>query len=268
MNKKIKVSNLVLALSIVALPFASIANAGDVNACGKPMNTAMKIQKTLDYQDIINVTSTHEYYHGALMHQAELENSWSKREDVSWTNNTDKYNNRKSLWAFYVQNLKNVPKKGALWWHELSTPYIEIAGDGKTAKAIFMSTGSVSGEMEPGKASSQWTQEKYAMDLIKEDGKWKIWHLRTYVDYYTDTNKTWTDLKSNIAAIDTTELAKQVNPDGTFKAGIEKEAGSTFYGVKPDEKKVFYPGYTTERDAQYNPAIPAPYCTFSEVEPY
>jgi len=248
-----------LGLGAFAATTAS-ANAAEM-ACGKPMTTDQKVQKTLDIAEIINVTSAHEYWHGALLHKEEIENAWSKREDISWTNNTDRYNNRQSFWKFYVDNLKEFPHRGALWYHMLTTPYIEVAGDGKTAKAIFMSFGNVSGEMQPGQAMSQWTQEKYGMDLIKEDGHWKIWHLRTYVDFYTETGKTWTDVKNNIAAADTKALESK-------GAGVKEEAGSTFYNVVPDEKKVFYPGYTTDRMPQYLPEIPKPYCTFSEVVPY
>jgi hypothetical protein len=252
-------------LSTMLLPAA--AQAGDIDACGKPITTEKQIQRLSDIAEISNVASSHEYYHGALMHKEEIENSWSKREDVTWTNGTDKYANRTSFWKFYVDNLKTFPHKGALWYHMLTTPYIEVSADGQTAKGIFMSFGNVSGEIHPGQPMSQWTEEKYGMDFIKEDGHWKIWHLRTYVEFYVDVNKLWTDSRNNLAAVDTLALQGR-NPDGSLKAGVQEEAGSTFYNVKPDEKKVFYPGYTTSRDPQYNPMVPKPYCTFSQVEAY
>lgn len=250
----------------LALSVSSTASAADT-ACGKIMTEKQKTQRLLDLAEINNVASAHEYLHGALMHKEEIEQAWSARDDVTWTNNTDKYANRNSLMAFYVENLKNFPHKGALWWHMLTTPYIEVSGDGKTAKGIFMSFGNVSGKMGPGPAMAQWTQEKYGIDFIKENGRWKIWHLRTYVEFYTSTDKSWTNSADNLAAVDTLKLQGR-NPDGSLKAGVQEEAGSTFYGVKPDEQKVFYPGYTVDRDPQYNPTIPQPYCTFSEVEPY
>ncbi len=264
--KQCKAISTGLATAALTVALSAQARAADV-ACGKPMTLAQKTQRMLDIAEISNVASSHEYYHGATMHQAEIENIWSRREDITWTNNTDKYANRKSFWAFYVENLKNFPKTGALWYHMLTTPVIEVAGDGKTAKAIFMSFGNVSGAMQPGQAMSQWTEEKYGMDFIKEDGHWKIWHLRTYVEFYVETDKSWTDPKANIAAADTIALAAR-DAEGKLMAGVQREAGSTFDKVHPDEKRVFYPGYTTDRQPQYNPAIPKPYCTFAEVEAY
>lgn len=63
--------------------------------------------------------------------------------------------------------------------HPVSTPNIIVAGDGKTAKATFISFGYERGG---------WCYGKYANDYIKIDGKWYIWHekwLRGYsCNYY------------------------------------------------------------------------------------
>lgn len=265
MKRKCKLSRELAVITLGAV-LSTSAMASNM-ACGKPGTLELKTQRLLDIAEIMNVASAHEYYHGATMHKEEIENIWSKRDDITWTNGTDKYASRKSFWTFYVDNLKNFPIKGALWYHMLTTPIVEVAGDGQTAKAIFMSFGNVTGAMQPGQATSQWTQEKYGMDFIKEDGRWKIWHLRTYVDFYVDINKSWADPKANIAAADTLSLQAR-NTDGSLKAGVEREAGASFENVKPDEKKLFYPAYTTDRMPQYNPQIPKPYCTFSEVEAY
>lgn len=277
------------AVGVLGVVMAAGAGAADL-ACGKPMTEAQKTQRLLDIAEIANVASSHEYYHSAWMHKEEVENSWSKREDVSWTNNVDRYSNRKSFWAFYVENLKSFPTKGTLAYHMLTTPIIEVAGDGQTAKAIFMSFGNVAGPgMGGGPAQAQWTEEKYGMDFIKENGRWKIWHLRTYVEYYANVGGSFANAKDNQAALETIALkeGKTVDmsgpppappgadgkgaPAGGANQGatVQREAtGATFAMAKPDEKKLFYPGYTTDRDPQYNPQIPQPYCRFSEVTAY
>ena len=66
------------------------------------------------------------------------------------------------------------------------TPVIEVAGDGKTAKGIWYSIGigvrpNVNSDGTYTKSTS-WMWEKYAVDFIKEDGKWKIWHLINMMD--------------------------------------------------------------------------------------
>jgi hypothetical protein len=46
-----------------------------------------------------------------------------------------------------------------------------------------------------GKASAKWAWCKYGADFMKEDGKWKIWHLHVYGIFMTSYNKPWTEVK-------------------------------------------------------------------------
>jgi hypothetical protein len=188
--------------------------AEDTNACGKKMTAEMKAQKALDILEIQNMASMHEYYHSALMHEDELNNVWSKRDDISWKNNSDYYANRKAVYNFYGEGVKKMDKTAALWYHMLATPVIVVAGDGQTAQAVWQSFGNVSGTN-----MAQWTEEKYSMDFIKEDGKWKIWHLRTYVEFYTnvDSEKLW--VTQNQAAPAGAKNASQMGGGGAPPSG-------------------------------------------------
>jgi len=261
--------SVVMAMTILATAgLGGVAHA-DTDTCGKSMTLAEKVQQTLDVQEIRNVADMHEYYHNALMHQAELDNIWAhSRSDVTWTNNTDKYIGWKSLDKFYVDGLKQMTAAGALWYHMLTTPVIVVAGDGKTAKGIFMSFGNVSGKMGPnGKPAAQWTEEKYGIDFIKENGHWKIWHLRTYVEFYSSTDGTWLNPKDNIASgVGTPPMPTP--KDTKLSAGVKAEPGVSFKMAQPDEKGNFYQGYTPDRIPAYAPEIPKAYCTFSQVKPF
>lgn len=73
----------------------------------------------------------------------------------------------------------------------VSTPLIEIAGDGKTAKGIWQSTGSYADITASGPVSF-WTWGFYTVDFIKENGFWKIWHLSYVNDVDTMCGQTWT----------------------------------------------------------------------------
>lgn len=237
------------------LPLSTSAKA---IACGKPMTEAQKVQRLLDIHEIKNVASLHEYYHTALMHAEELRDIWSKRDDITWTNNTDKYIGQASMKRFYVDGLPK-DRAGAMWYHMLTTPVIEVAGDGRTAKGIWMSFGSVSGAMFNQPPGAQWTQEKYGMDFIKEDGHWKIWRLRTYVDFYTSIDKNWLDPKQNLAA------PQEQAATGT---GVRAEPGVSFDDMKPDERGNYYEGYHLKRQPALEPKLPVPYCTFKDTFPY
>ena len=90
-----------------------------------------------------------------------------------------------------MQKVEN--KKGRLIVHALASPVIEVAKDGKTAKAVWMSPGLETYSIE-GKYEARWAWVKYACDFIKEDEHWKIWHFYLYTpiimcSYY----KSWVD---------------------------------------------------------------------------
>ena len=228
----------------------------------KELSFNEKVQYTMDHQQVQNVASMHEYYHSALMHKEEYENIWSKkRDDITWTNNSGKFPNRKTFYKFYVEDLlagkkmwlealhklrpdiEIKPKNyaaGLIWVHTLTTPVIQIAGDGKTAKGIWMSWGFVTNPTPDGWGSN-WAYEKYGMDFVKEDGEWKIWHLHTFVDFYCPVNKLWTDPASKHE-----EPPKDPN--------IE-------YGE-------YYIGYGASTVPKMEPKPPVPYYTFSETFSY
>jgi hypothetical protein len=271
--------------AFAAVQIAQVAE--ETNACGKKMTAEMKAQKALDILEIQNMASMHEYYHSALMHEAELDNVWSKRDDIAWKNNSDYYANRKAVYSFYGEGVKKMDKTAALWYHMLATPVIVVSGDGQTAKAVWQSFGNVSGTN-----MAQWTQEKYSMDLIKENGIWKIWHLRTYVEFYTnvDSPKLWTT--QNLSAPAGAKNASQMGggappsgdkagagaPPGGDKAGktpsvtIKEEAGG---GIKfdevlarPTENGNYYEGYSEKYMPIFKPVPPSPYCTWTDTKGY
>ena len=53
----------------------------------------------------------------------------------------------------------------------LTTPVIEIAGDGETARAVWIS---------PGLEGTEPAWMKFGCDFKKQEGEWKIWHLHVY----------------------------------------------------------------------------------------
>lgn len=83
---------------------------------------------------------------------------------------------------------------GRLYLHDLVTPLIEVAGDGKTAKAIFGTMGCETGVDELFKPMSLWSFDRYRIDFAKEDGVWKIWHMDFHPTFLTPYDgKGWTD---------------------------------------------------------------------------
>jgi len=76
-------------------------------------------------------------------------------------------------------------RKGVLFTHPLATPVIEVAGDGKTAKGVWMSPGYEGGVKDIGGC---FVYTKYGVDFAKENGKWKVWHYHVYRVFMTPWN--------------------------------------------------------------------------------
>jgi hypothetical protein len=55
--------------------------------------------------------------------------------------------------------------------HTLTTPIIEVAGDGKTAKGMWYSPGQVTEVGQDGKPMAMWMWEKYGADFER---RWQV----------------------------------------------------------------------------------------------
>ena len=60
---------------------------------------------------------------------------------------------------------------GQMFLHPLTTQYIEVAGDGQTAKGVWMSPGFIAGNMgENHTPMGIWAWGAVGVDFVKEDG--------------------------------------------------------------------------------------------------
>lgn len=75
----------------------------------------------------------------------------------------------------------------------LATPMIEIAKDGKTARGAWIAPGAEAfvEANGSGKGHALWNFVRFAVDFIKEEQGWKIWHLRMFQEVRCDFDKGW-----------------------------------------------------------------------------
>ncbi|MGC3980437.1 MAG: nuclear transport factor 2 family protein [Steroidobacteraceae bacterium] len=125
--------------------------------------------------------------------------------------------------------------------HSLESPIIEVAEDGQTAKGFWQTSGPAL-EVARGKPAATIAWENYAVDFIKEDGQWKIWHLHNITLYYYDLDKPFSD---QVAAT----LAPAQGPGG------QAAPASSYKAWTPT---------TPPNQIQ----LPQPYKTFSETFSY
>jgi hypothetical protein len=131
---------------------------------------------------------------------------------------------------------------GAMFSHHLTTPIIQVAGDCKTTKATWFSPGH---ETKPrdGKLTALWCWGKYAIDFVKEDGAWKIWHFKWFRTFITPYDVSWVDRPME------PEMAR-FSPDGDF-------------GYKPTS---YHRPYFPDQVQESIPPAPRPYDAWTEAE--
>ena len=269
---KIKVRYLTVffsALAIASIIFWGCSEQPAVNetldSSGRP--TISDAERALAMLEVQNAFSKHAFYHINGNHCEEMDDIWVKEggaydETAHWgeqegitvikraycIDNIE--TKKKALTAISkVSDVKDVPENlGA--GHEFSlhmqtTPIIEVAGDGKTAKGVWYTPGFIKRpDIKDGKirVTGQWMFERYAVDFAKEDGKWKIWHFQNL----GDTSPPW-------GANDQTGQA--LFGDAANQAQTQADAGTP---------KVWSPTTVPEM----YPKLPEPYYTFSETFSY
>ncbi|KAJ2897186.1 hypothetical protein MKZ38_004869 [Zalerion maritima] len=206
----------------------------------------LRIQRLEDIQEITQLMSRRAYYHSAGRHDLEVSELWcsdsptapsllsppsppsapgahknpyhprAHAADVVFEpEDVGAFTSLPSLKKAYVDGNPFPPgTKGLMVEHTLTTPLIEIASDGVTAKGVWISPGHetfpLDGEGEDPKA--HWSWGRYAVDFVKEaaaaDGasktahggegpgrggacKWKIWHLHVQTTFRTPYGVDW-----------------------------------------------------------------------------
>jgi hypothetical protein len=130
---------------------------------------------------------------------------------------------------------------GGLSIHPLTTPVIEIAKDGKTARGLWIAPGYEVVNVD-GKKQATWMMEEYAVDFIKEEGRWCFWRIHMYRIFWCSYDKSYVDLS-------TKEFEKRNAPSP------EKQPAH----LRPDRPTTIHQTYSlSEKSAMQNYIPPAP----------
>ena len=154
-----------------------------------------------------------------------------------------------AMWGIFVgpEQVKKVygsmeegqTKIGSMFEHQFTTPMIEVAGDGKTAKGLWYSPGHETPIVD-GKPQAKWCWGRYSGDFIKEDGKWKIWHFHFYDTFMIPFEKSWVD-------------TPQPGPE-IVSRGLRD--------MKPDKPTTYRSSYWPTAAREPYPSWPEPYQTW------
>lgn len=258
MKKHVKLSSLLLACIGISLFFGGSFLQGAGN---RP--TISAAERALAMLEVQNTMSKHAYYYAAGKIEEEFNNIWVKEGgEYAATASKGKITGLKKLKKMTLErkhdnekkaleemsriysDIKNIPENLGtgtdLVIHTQTTPVIEIAGDGKTAKGVWYSPGiGLTPHFRDGKVNVEgiFFWEKYGVDFVKEDGRWKIWHMQMVYDFMPGIDKKWTDFGSDDA-------------QSTENTGWPPKA------------------WTPKTIPELSPRLPEPYYTFSETFSY
>jgi len=161
-----------------------------------------------------------------------------------------------AMWGVFVgaeqikamyQKVMVEPTVGTMFEHHLTTPMIQVAGDGETAKGVWFSPGHET-PIKNGKPQPNWCWGKYACDFIREDGEWKIWHMHFYDTFMVPYEKNWSETEQPPLDFDPTVPRENIPPS----------LAQYLPDKPPTHRSTYYP--TTEREPI--PGCPEPYETW------
>jgi hypothetical protein len=248
-----------------------LAQPADVPGTLKGLQKALQRQQ--DVWQIQNLMSRRSFLHAAGQQEEELY-LYANRPDISFGQNQGFRVGMETIAAAYrdryakVRNaeleriskiypeIKNVPENigvGMFQVHTITTPIIEVAEDGKTAKGMFYTPGAISGVVADGTLGASWIWEKYAIDFIKENGRWKFWHILVV----TDIVKPWGQ-------------GAAVKMDDTSQQGVQGVPNDVAIAprVPRTVDKDLYKPLSPTTVPRLFPPMPVPYKTFSETFSY
>ncbi|KAF5252012.1 hypothetical protein FANTH_2966 [Fusarium anthophilum] len=179
-------------------------------------------QRAYDRGEVENLFSKYMHLHNVFQDE-QIKALWVKRGTpgihAQYTN-VGVYTDYDSIMAYHSDRPS---PPGKLILHETTTPLIEVAGDGETAKGFWLMAGVESGLADPKNVGTMpkflyepedknvdgkrvwthWVWCHYALDFLKQDGQWKIWHFRCLEVTRAPFSENWiTFAKKNQLAFD------------------------------------------------------------------
>lgn len=239
-----------------------------------------RVERARDRGEVANLFAKYQYYHSLIYDHLSVDEIYAQNQpDVRHDWSVGVLDGLEELRRYYVERPRY---NGKLICHFLSNPIIEVAGDGKTAKGLWIAAGHESTPYPkrprysdpdgdpvgprlqgPDKYGiykfAHWVWNKYGVDFVKEDGKWRMWHLRTVGLIRTHFNMDWIDFSLR-------------NLIDNKLCGLEAPAGAveskplSAYPTRMSPKPHF--GYTVGQPPECVPEIPKPYKTFDETFEY
>ncbi len=262
---------------------AAVFLAGALAACATAPDWSHQAQVARDVQEIQNLMSRRAFLHAIGRNELELE-LWATDHEIRWAQNQGCWVGMASLRVYYDDvnrqmqanqlaqlsqsnpAIQNVPENryiGNMVLHLLTTPIVEVAGDGETAKGVWYTPGAILTTPDGRAVQGMWMWERYGGDFIRENGRWRIWRLQVNTDFAAPFGE---------------PLPASAGPGGDPAAMGAEGAGGQGGGPGPGAEGLVVPGpdiprrlyteYSATRVPTLVPRLPEPYRTMSETFEY
>lgn len=161
------------------------------------MTMSQRIRNAASSQAVENVKAAHSYLHGRADATTEWRDIWSRRYDCSWAHQFGRMRGFEQVWfgsvtqydmmSFenWLETVNRYPEIGGkdprpimeCSVHTLVTDIIEVAEDGQSARASFITPGVIHSVLTPeGARYCNILWERYGSDFVLENGDWKYLH--------------------------------------------------------------------------------------------
>lgn len=219
------------------------------------------IRRVWEVEEIKKLAARRVYYQANDWREKELDELWvtapEYRQTAAFGRNWGWYVGMDEVRRYYVTAHRSTLETqmretgdtelnvGNLYFHPNTTGVVELAGDGKTARGLWYCMGQETHKLADGTAEARWIMGKLAMDFVKEEDGWKIWHIMIANDLSCEAGTPYSE--------QAVYLDESTDP-------IQREFG------KPTIERLTH-------DATFNwwdnyPAYPEPYETFDPKNSY
>jgi hypothetical protein len=142
-------------------------------------NQALKIERLGAAHEVLNVLSRYVNYHSASMQKETAELFCRHTLGTRLIFNGDIYDEWEGVMRHFIYRMSNAEEdlSGRIYWHDIVSPLVEVAGDAKSAKVIVSTHGAETGWNKDESLKALWSWGKYKFDFLKEDGQWRIYRL-------------------------------------------------------------------------------------------
>ena len=131
----------------------------------------------------------------------------------------------------------------------ISSPVIEVAGDGLSAKGLWCCLGSCAEVTESGPVS-YWISGYYAVDFVRTESGWRIWHMQSLNDICRPSGQDWSRAAAAFPPLpEFSGLSGFSMPEYTLRAEFRRT-------------------YSPDRELTPPPRTPEPYEHFDETFSY